>query len=167
MCLSGRKEQFAKLSSGATWTQGSNPCVSDFEKTSASNQLNKFILLIKEYFKIVLKFVKTEKFLINFALLPLIWTWLPVLAFNEKNVELKKFSLISGIMTVFLFSAVFLSWIVSYFPYIGELLGNIIHLLGILIYAGYLLYLIVYRNLGKRIYTSILDPIYNRINMLL
>ncbi|GBF39784.1 hypothetical protein LPTSP1_27890 [Leptospira johnsonii] len=34
MCLSGRKEQFAKLSYGVTCTQGSNPCVSESSKLS-------------------------------------------------------------------------------------------------------------------------------------
>ncbi len=130
-CLSGRKEQFAKLSYGEICTPGSNPGFSDpiqetmTENSTAIRKLKQFLLHIQ-----------SEKGLSQIALLPLFFSWYPIIVLKYENITIRKNCLYSLILTSIFFICILIGGIVSKFPYFGSISANIIHFIGVIYYLG-------------------------------
>ena len=122
---------------------------------------------IRKQFAELLKFTKTEKFLVLFSLLPLLWTWLPVLSFHSEKKEVRKFAIYSGIMTVVLFAATVLSSLLDFIPVYGGLVAGLVHLTGVMLYAGVLVYFFTMNILEKPVYSDFLNPALRKIETFL
>ena len=130
-CLSGRKEQFAKLSYGEICTPGSNPGFSvPIQETMTENSTS------IQKFKQFLLHLQSEKGLSQIAILPLFFCWYPIIVLKYENIRIRKNCLYSLILTSIFFLCILIGGIVSKFPYFGSILANIIHFLGIFYYLG-------------------------------
>ncbi len=84
----------------------------------------------------------TQKVLLYLASLPFFVNWYFILLFYYEKPSIQKQCFRSFVLSLVFFILLLLSWIFSMFPVIGSLLGNVIHLIGILIYVGVSFFLI-------------------------
>ncbi|MDX1957113.1 MAG: hypothetical protein SFU98_00990 [Leptospiraceae bacterium] len=99
-------------------------------------------LLLKKYNE-AKTFLMTDIGKSFIALLPLFFTWQPVLIYNLDNELVKKNSIRGFLFTLYFFCSLVISFIVSYLPLIGQILAGIIHILGVGIYlalSGFFIY---------------------------
>ncbi len=95
------------------------------ENSSAIHKLKQF-----------LEHLKTDKGLSQIALLPLFFSWYPLVLFKYENPIIRKNCLYSITLTGIFFSCIVFGGIASKFPYFGSILANIIHFLGVIYYLG-------------------------------
>lgn len=96
-----------------------------------------------------LAFCKTQEARQILAALPFFFSWVPVLTWFNQEIQTKRVCFYSAINTCLFLLAFVFSILVSGFPYLGLLLANSIHFLGILAYLGISGFLI-YATRGKK-----------------
>ncbi len=108
-----------------------------------------------------------EKFFQIIALLPLFFCWLIVYSRKEATGDQKKFCLYGGLFSFYFFFLLFVSFIFSLIPLIGNYAGNIIHLVAILIYVGLSGIFIYALNVGKKVEIGFVEKNIRMLNEIL
>jgi hypothetical protein len=88
-------------------------------------------------------YLKTDQGKSLIALLPLFFSWQPVILYNFDNPVVKRNCLYSMLFTAYFFASLFISFILSFIPFIGQNIAGLIHLLGVLLYlslSGFFIY---------------------------
>ena len=80
--------------------------------------------------------LQTEKGISQFALLPLFFSWYPIIFLKYENPNIRKNCLYSLVLTGIFFSCILVGGIASKFPYFGSILANLIHFFGVIYYLG-------------------------------
>jgi len=91
---------------------------------------------IKDLIQKIREFVQTDKFQLLVAYLPLFFAWVPVLAISHQKEQIRKACLNSCLFTGYFLAVTFGSIIIGYVPFIGPILGWLIHFTGIAAYVG-------------------------------
>ena len=91
---------------------------------------------IKDLIQKTKEFVQTDKFQLLVAYLPLFFAWVPVLAVSYQKEHIRKACLNSCLFTGYFLAVTFGSIIIGYIPFIGQILGWLLHFAGILGYVG-------------------------------
>lgn len=112
---------------------------------------------IKEILDRLTKFLKTEEAKLLFAALPLYFSWVPILSFNDRILKIRHLCLYSAINTGLFFALLFAAQILSFLPFVGSFLSNFVHLVSILLYLGLSGFLIYSLRLKKTIDIPILS----------
>lgn len=122
---------------------------------------------ISKFIKSKFKSIEREKLLINFALLPLFFNWLLVLSNKEISEQCRKYCLYSGIFSFYFFILFGMSFIISLIPFIGNFLGNVVHLFAVLVYFGLTGIFIYSFSTGKKIEISFVQKNFLFLNEIL
>lgn len=112
---------------------------------------------IKEILDRLTRFLKTEEAKLLFAALPLYFSWVPILSFNDQILKIRKLCLYSAINTGLFFTLLFIAQIFSLLLFVGSFLSNFVHLVSILLYLGLSGFLIYSLRLKKTIDIPILS----------
>ncbi len=86
--------------------------------------------------KLFLFHLQTEKGISQIALLPLFFCWYPIVVIKYENQIIRKNCLYAIVLTGIFFVCIISGGIASKFPYIGSILANFIHFLGVIYYLG-------------------------------
>jgi len=92
--------------------------------------------------KILLYFEKTKNYLSTdkgksvISLLPLFFTWQPILVMNLENQFVKKNCMLGFLFTIYFFILLVVSFVLSYVPIIGQNIAGILHIFSVTIYLG-------------------------------
>lgn len=98
--------------------------------------LKKYEPVLRNFPEIANRFFRSERFLVYLVSLPFFGTWLIGFTFYWENQTVRKYSGISFLNFLYFLGFLLVSVLVSWIPIAGPWLGNIIHLMGILIYLG-------------------------------
>lgn len=107
--------------------------------------MKQVIEIISKYFKKTKSIIQTDEFIALFTLLPLFFSWLPVLTWKYKSFHLRILSYYSLLNLIVFLTLLMLTNILSWIPFLGPYLSNGIHLIALLTYlgfSGFLIYLV-------------------------
>lgn len=106
---------------------------------------------LSPYWKKALEFSRTEIFRVYLVAVPLFGNWLIGFTFFSKEEEVFRYSKLSLLNVLYFISFLVLSWILSFLPYAGPWLANLVHLAGVLIYLGLSGFLLYNYTKGKKL----------------
>ncbi|MCB1175967.1 MAG: hypothetical protein KDK36_00170 [Leptospiraceae bacterium] len=93
-------------------------------------------------FQAIKNFIQNESNQIIFAILPLFFSWYPVLLYNYENKTVQKYSIYSFVNTLYFLGGLFICSLLAKIPLVGDFIASILHLGVILFYLGISGYLI-------------------------
>ena len=94
-------------------------------------------------------YLRSDRGLSQIALLPLFFSWYPIILFHYENHFVRRFCLSSLIHTFYFFLFLALGGILSKIPTLGSIAANLSHILGIFIYLSGSIFLIYSVQKGK------------------
>lgn len=99
----------------------------------------------KIWYQSFYSFIRSERFLLYFASLPLFFSWLPVITWNFEKEKLRDISLYGCVHFLIFLTSIVLSVLSTSLPFVGAYLANVFHTAGIISYlclSGFLVYLV-------------------------
>ncbi|MBK8395255.1 MAG: hypothetical protein IPL26_08440 [Leptospiraceae bacterium] len=130
------------------------------ENTSNSLFQHKYFLISKDYYQKVIFFLKSEDGLRDIAILPLFFSWVPILIFKSENPVIKKSCLYSLLFSSYFFIFLFASMIANTIPFVGSLLANLLHFVGTTTYLGLSCFFIYSYHRNKTLDMAVIDKHY-------
>jgi hypothetical protein len=123
------------------------------------NKILEFTTLGKILFLEFYEFLKTDKGQKIIALIPLFFSWVPILISKFDHPEIKKKCIISISLTSVFLASLILSYTFSMLPFIGGILANLIHFLGVGIYLSCSIFLVYAEMKNKNIEFKLLSKV--------
>ena len=111
--------------------------------------------------------IDQEKLLSTIALLPLFFSWLFVYSKNSISESCRKSCLLGATFFLYFIFLLILSFIFSFIPVYGALIGNIIHTLSVLVYLGLSGIFIYAFNKGKSIEIKFVEKSFLKLTEIL
>jgi uncharacterized membrane protein len=99
--------------------------------------------------------------------LPLFVSWVPVLIYNFDNKSILRSCFHGFSLSLFFLFGLFLSYFLSFFPYIGGLLANLVHSLSILVYLSVCVFLVYSEVKHKKVELGVLEKVSSELEKLL
>ncbi|MBP7284805.1 MAG: hypothetical protein KBA66_24680 [Leptospiraceae bacterium] len=130
------------------------------EQTKNSLISNKYFLLSKDYYEKTRAFLVSEEGLRDIAMLPLFFTWVPILISKSENPLIKKSCLYSMLFSSYFFLFLFASMIASMLPFVGSVLANLLHFVGTTTYLGLCCFFIYSYHRNKTLDMAVIDKHY-------
>jgi uncharacterized membrane protein len=129
--------------------------------------LKQKIFILQKNLIVFKEFLLTDKGQKIIALLPLFFSWVPVLVYHFENNEIKK-KCIQAIILSFSFIFILLfSFFISGIPLIGGIVANLLHFVGIIGYLSVSIFLVYGVWIDKNIEIQLLNKYSNSIEKLL
>ncbi len=129
--------------------------------------LDKYFLLSKEKLSEFKDFLLTDKGQKIIAVLPLFFSWVPVLVYKFENLQIKRKCYQASVLTFGFIFVLLVSFFVSSLPFIGGVLANLLHLIGVLGYLSCSIFLVYSEMKEKNIEFQVLNKYFNSIEKLL
>ena len=129
--------------------------------------LLKYITLFQEKATQLKKFLLTDKGQKVIALLPLFFSWVPVLVYKFDNLEIKRKCYQASILSFGFIFILLISFFISVIPYIGGVFANLLHLIAVLGYLSSSIFLVYSELNDKNIEIQVLNKYSNSIEKLL
>lgn len=127
----------------------------------------KYYSLLKEKLFELKEFFLTDKGQKIIAVLPLFFSWVPVLVYKFENLEIKKKCYQASILSFGFIFILLISFFISVLPFIGGVLANLLHLIGVLGYLSCSIFLVYSELKDKNIEFQVLNKYFNSIEKLL
>ncbi|TGK11674.1 hypothetical protein EHO60_05100 [Leptospira fletcheri] len=97
------------------------------------------------------EFATSETFRVYLVTLPLFGNWLIGFTFFPGQETVLRYSKLSFLNLLYFLGFLFSSWILSWIPIAGPWLGNLLHLIGIIVYVGLSGFLLYNYSKGKKL----------------
>ena len=130
----------------------------------------KLILLLELAQKKLLQlhtYFSSEEGLKVISQLPLFVSWVPVLIYNFENKSILRSCFHGFSLSLFFLIGLSISYILSFFPYIGGLLANLVHSLSILVYLSVCIFLVYSQIKHKKVELGVLEKVSSKLEKLL